>query len=162
MKSPSHPGELISKMNSRMNKLAKVESKEHGMKFAHKAHKKHHASAVVEHHVDKMAAHHAHKHAHHALKAAHHAEKAAHHAAEMAKCAQKAHHAGKKHAKKLPHLKPKGKRGKAQVGRLNRTFKTGGFSKIASKAGKSYGSKEAGKRVAGAIFNKMAKARGNA
>jgi hypothetical protein len=31
------------------------------------------------------------------------------------------------------------------------------FSKIASKAGKKYGSKEAGKRVAGAIFWKLQK-----
>lgn len=61
-----------------------------------------------------------------------------------------------------PHLKPKGKRGKAQVSRLNRTYKTGGFSKIAAAAGKKYGSTAAGKRVAGAIFNNMAKARGNA
>ena len=32
------------------------------------------------------------------------------------------------------------------------------FSKIAAKAGKEYGSKAAGERVAGAIFNKMRKA----
>ena len=32
------------------------------------------------------------------------------------------------------------------------------FSKIASKAGKEYGSKAAGNRVAGAIFQKMRKA----
>lgn len=32
------------------------------------------------------------------------------------------------------------------------------FSKIAAKAGAEYGSKEAGKRVAGAIFQKMRKA----
>lgn len=31
------------------------------------------------------------------------------------------------------------------------------FSKIAAKAGKAYGSAEAGKRVAGAIFQKMRK-----
>ena len=29
------------------------------------------------------------------------------------------------------------------------------FSKIAAKAGKEYGSKEAGKRVAGAVFQKL-------
>lgn len=32
------------------------------------------------------------------------------------------------------------------------------FNKIASKAGKEYGSKEAGDRVAGAIFQKMRRA----
>jgi hypothetical protein len=54
-------------------------------------------------------------------------------------------------------MKPKGKRGMSQVKRLGRTTKTGGFNKIAKKAAKEYGSKEAGKRVAGSIFNKMAK-----
>ncbi len=53
-------------------------------------------------------------------------------------------------------MKPKGKKGKAQVKKLGRTFKTGGFSK---KAAKKYGSKQAGAKVAGAIFNKMVKAR---
>lgn len=73
------------------------------------------------------------------------------------------HKGARKHeAKKLPHLKPKGKIGKAQTGRLNRNFKTGGFNKIASSAGREYGSKAAGQRVAGAIFHKMAEARGNA
>ena len=66
----------------------------------------------------------------------------------------------KMNAKKMPHMKPKGAQGKAQVKKLGRTFKTGGFAKIAAKAGKSYGSKAAGKRVAGAIFQKMVKARG--
>lgn len=61
---------------------------------------------------------------------------------------------------KIPHLKPKGKRGKAQVKRLGRSFKTGGFKKIAAKAGAKYHSKEEGDRVAGYIFNKMAKAHG--
>lgn len=56
---------------------------------------------------------------------------------------------------KEKHMKPKGEHGKAQVAKLGRTYKTGGFSKIAAKASKEYGSKEAGKRVAGAIFNKM-------
>lgn len=50
---------------------------------------------------------------------------------------------------------PKTKRGKEQVAKLGRTKKTGGFAKIAAKAGKKYGSKEAGKKVAGAIFNRM-------
>ena len=54
------------------------------------------------------------------------------------------------------HLKPKGARGKAQVKKLGRNYKTGGFSKIAASAGKKYGSSEAGKRVAGAIFQRMA------
>ncbi len=57
-------------------------------------------------------------------------------------------------------LKPKGKRGKAAVKRLGRTYKTGGFKKIAAKAAKKYGSSAAGKRVAGAIYWKMAKGRG--
>ena len=61
--------------------------------------------------------------------------------------------------KKMPHLKPKGAKGKTQVKKLGRTFKTGGFNKIAKEAGKEYGSKEAGKKVAGAIFQKMVKAR---
>lgn len=54
---------------------------------------------------------------------------------------------------------PKTKRGKAQVAKLGRTKKTGGFAKIAKKAAKEYGSKEVGKRVAGAIFQKMVKSR---
>lgn len=62
--------------------------------------------------------------------------------------------------KKVAHLKPKGAAGKAQVKRLGRNYKTGGFNKIAASAGKKYGSAAAGKRVAGAIFNKMAKGRG--
>ena len=36
------------------------------------------------------------------------------------------------------------------------------FNKIAAKAGKEYGSAEAGKKVAGAIFQKMARAKGRA
>lgn len=52
---------------------------------------------------------------------------------------------------------PKTKRGKAQVEKLGRTKKTGGFNKIERKAEKEYGSKEEGKRVAGAIFQKMAR-----
>ena len=58
---------------------------------------------------------------------------------------------------KTPHLKPKGKKGMTQVKKLGRTYKTGGFNKIAKKAAKEYGSKEAGQRVAGAIFQKMAR-----
>jgi len=53
--------------------------------------------------------------------------------------------------------KPKGKIGMAQVKRLGRTKATGGFAKIATKAAKAYGSIEAGKRVAGSIFQKMVK-----
>ncbi len=60
----------------------------------------------------------------------------------------------------MAKMKPKGARGRAQVKKLGRTYKTGGFKKIAAKAGKKYGSKAAGKRVAGAIFQKMAKKRG--
>jgi hypothetical protein len=54
-------------------------------------------------------------------------------------------------------LKPQGARGMAQVRRLGRTYKTGGFNMIAQAAAKNYGSAAAGKRVAGAIFNKMAR-----
>jgi hypothetical protein len=56
-----------------------------------------------------------------------------------------------------PKLKPKGAKGRSLVALLGRRYKTGGFSKIENKAGKEYGSKEAGKRVAGAIFQKMRK-----
>ena len=56
-------------------------------------------------------------------------------------------------------MKPKGKRGMAAVKRLGRNYKTGGFAKIAAKAGKRYGSKAAGKRVAGAVFQRMARKR---
>ncbi len=38
-------------------------------------------------------------------------------------------------------MKPKGKKGRAMVKKLGRTKKTGGFAKIAAKAGKKYGSK---------------------
>ena len=50
---------------------------------------------------------------------------------------------------------PRTKRGKAQVKRLGRTKKTGGFAKIAKKATKKYGSKAIGAKVAGAIYWKM-------
>ncbi len=63
--------------------------------------------------------------------------------------------AKKKSQPKLKHMKPKGKKGMAQVKRLGRTFKTGGFNKIAKASGKKYGS-TAGKRIAGAVFNRMA------
>jgi len=54
--------------------------------------------------------------------------------------------------KRARRLKPKGKRGRAAVRRLGRTYKTGGFSRIARKAAKRYGSKAAGKRVAGKVY----------
>ncbi len=56
--------------------------------------------------------------------------------------------------------KPKGARGRAAVARLGRTQKTGGFQKIASKAGKEYGSTEAGRRVAASVYWKMVHNRG--
>lgn len=59
----------------------------------------------------------------------------------------------------LPHLKPKGSRGMAQVEKLGRRYKTGGFNKIANKAAKRYGSKEAGDKVAGAVFQRMVRNR---
>jgi hypothetical protein len=57
-------------------------------------------------------------------------------------------------------MKPKGAKGRAMVSKLGRTKKTGGFAKIAAKAGKRYGSAAAGKRVAASIFWKMAKKKG--
>ena len=54
---------------------------------------------------------------------------------------------------------PKTKRGKAAVKRLGRTKKTGGFAKIAKKAGKKYGSKKSGERVAGKVYWNMVKKR---
>lgn len=58
----------------------------------------------------------------------------------------------------MAKMKPKGKRGRAQVKKLGRSYKTGGFKKIAKKAAKKYGSQAAGDRVAGSIFQKMVKA----
>ncbi len=55
--------------------------------------------------------------------------------------------------------KPRNARAKAAVKRLGRTKVTGNFDKIASSAAKEYGSKEAGNRVAGAIYWKKVKAR---
>ncbi len=56
-----------------------------------------------------------------------------------------------------PHLKPQGAKGMAQVKKLGRRYKTGGFNKIAAKATKRYGSAAAGARVAGAVFQNMVK-----
>ncbi len=58
-------------------------------------------------------------------------------------------------ASNMKGFKPKGKQGLAQVKKLGRTYKTGGFNKIASSAAKRYGSVAAGKRVAGAVFQRM-------
>jgi hypothetical protein len=44
----------------------------------------------------------------------------------------------------------------AAVKRLGRTKTTGNFNKIAASASKEYGSAAAGKRVAGAIYQKKA------
>jgi len=52
-------------------------------------------------------------------------------------------------------MKPKGKRGRAMVKRLGRNYKTGGFKRISESAGKKYGSKEAGNRVAGAVYQSL-------
>lgn len=52
-------------------------------------------------------------------------------------------------------MKPNGMAGMAAVERLGRDYKTDGFNKIESKAAKEYGSKEAGEKVAGAIYQKM-------
>ena len=55
----------------------------------------------------------------------------------------------------MARMRPKGKRGRAQVRKLGRRYKTGRFNRIAKKAARRYGSSAAGKRVAGAIFQKM-------
>ena len=57
---------------------------------------------------------------------------------------------------KVKGATPATSKGKAMVAKLGRTKKTGGFAKIAAKAGKKYGSKVAGKKVAASIFWKMA------
>lgn len=57
----------------------------------------------------------------------------------------------------MKKLKPKGKRGRAMVKKLGRTYKTGNFEKIAKKAARKYGSKKAGQRVAAAVFWKKVK-----
>lgn len=64
-------------------------------------------------------------------------------------------------AESLVNMKttPKTSKGKAMVKKLGRTKKTGGFAKIAAKAGKKYGSATAGKKVAASIFWKMANKR---
>lgn len=67
---------------------------------------------------------------------------------------------GFKSMKSMKKTVPKTAKGKAMVKKLGRTKKTGGFSLIASKAAKKYGSKEAGARVAGAQFWKMAAKKG--
>ena len=53
---------------------------------------------------------------------------------------------------------PETKQGKAAVKRLGRTKATGGFQKIENKAAKEYGSADAGKRVAAAIYWKKVRA----
>lgn len=63
-------------------------------------------------------------------------------------------------AEHMKRMKPKGEMGMAQVERLGRDYKTGGFDRIAASASKEYGSKAAGERVAGAIFQKMARKHG--
>jgi hypothetical protein len=47
------------------------------------------------------------------------------------------------------------KRAKVQLKKIGRTKKTGGFAKIAQAAAKKYGSMAAGKRVAGAVYQKL-------
>jgi hypothetical protein len=172
MQTPKYPGELLNKMHNQPH-------------LAHKAHKAH--KAGLSHHHAMKAIHHAMKATHHAMKAlgganikqflseekaegshpslknfhaahkAHKAHKASVHCAHCAKLGVK-HHA--RHHAKLPHLKPKGEKGKAQVKKLGRNFKTGGFNKIAKSAGKKYGSSEVGKKIAGKVFQNMVKARG--
>jgi hypothetical protein len=57
-------------------------------------------------------------------------------------------------------MKPKGAMGRAAVARLGRDYKTGTFAKIAQKAGRTYGSAAAGKRVAAATYWKLVKKHG--
>ena len=59
----------------------------------------------------------------------------------------------------MAKMKPKGKKGRAMVKKLGRNYKTGNFAKIAKKAAKEYGSKEAGQKVAGKIFWKKVRNR---
>jgi hypothetical protein len=54
-------------------------------------------------------------------------------------------------------MKPNGARGRAQVAKIGHAQKTGGFSKIEKSASKEYGSKAAGEKVAGAVFERMAR-----
>lgn len=56
--------------------------------------------------------------------------------------------------KKAKGVVPKTKKGKAQVKKLGRTKKTGGFKKIVKGATKKYG-KTAAKKIAGKVFQKM-------
>ena len=58
--------------------------------------------------------------------------------------------------------KPKTARGKAAVKRLGRNKATGNFNSIAASAAKEYGSKEAGKKVAAAIYWKKVNAHAKA
>ena len=60
----------------------------------------------------------------------------------------------------MAHMKPKGAKGRAQVARLGRNYKTGGFNKIVKGATAKYGS-SAAKKIAGKIFQNMARARGH-
>lgn len=50
------------------------------------------------------------------------------------------------------HMKPKGARGRANVHRLGRSYKTGGFNKIVRSAEASGKSPAAAKRIAGAAY----------
>ena len=63
-------------------------------------------------------------------------------------------------------MKPKGKKGRAMVKKLNRNYKTGKFDEIAKKSAKQYQKKgmskkkaeQIGKKVAGKVFwNKVKK-----
>lgn len=143
MRKPKYPGQLIEKMNQKKmspqqfekSPLDKAIDKATGFK----------EGSAKDNVVDKAVMKHLHKVAAHLDK---HAE--AHgmdsHLHKVAKHLEKA----------VSHMKPKGAEGRSQVARLGRTYKTGGFNRISKEAGKKYGSKAAGERVAGAIFNHMA------
>lgn len=57
----------------------------------------------------------------------------------------------------LPHLKPKGKRGMAQVKKLGRNFKTGGFKNIEEKAKSGGYSTQSAENIAGHVFQEKAR-----
>lgn len=143
-------------------KLARKARKHESRRRSHKSRKHHSIMGLSESRKhESHRSHKARKHARHHAQAYRGGEPTQHEFGKGLHLSRKRSHKAHR-AHKLPHLKPKGKVGRAQTGRLNRNFKTGGFNKIASAAGKRYGSTAAGKRVAGAIFHKMAESRGNA
>lgn len=157
MRKPKFPGELLMKMQSKKMSAKKTKHKKI-MGFTESYLKKEAAEPPHSKMSKKQLAHEATE-----TPAEERKEHMAVKMMEESKAKRK-HKSHKKYSHKAMHkvkrMKPKGKKGMAQVKKLGRTYKTGGFAKIASKAAKKYGSKETGKKVAGAIFQKMVKARG--